>query len=100
MADDVTFNVELEDGRTAHCWRADHVEYQNSIWSAGLVKGIEPDTFYLRVEWPDAKEEEPLTILLRPDELMAIIYVASGALWSAEMMRMDESDDARGGKRD
>jgi len=89
---DVTFDIDLEDGRIAHCWQAEHVEYRNSRWSAGLVKGIEPDIFYLRIEQTD-REEEPLTILLRSDELMAMIYVASSALWSAELMGMEERDD-------
>lgn len=91
-ANDVTFDVELVDGRIAHCWRADQVEYRNTIWSAGLVKGIEPDIFYLRIEWLEAREEEPLMIFVRSDELMGMIHVASGALWSAELMRMDEAD--------
>ena len=92
-ANDVTFDIEMADGRIAHCWRACHQEYRDCMWSAGLVEGYEPDTFYLRVERTDGREEQPLTLFLRPDELMAVIYVASGALWSAEMMRMDESDD-------
>ena len=99
-ANDVTFDTKLGDGRIAHCWRADHVEYRNTLWSAGLVEGYEPDTLYLRVERTDGREEEPLTLFLRPDELMAVIYVASGALWSAEMLRMDEADDAKGGDGD
>ena len=80
-----------DDGRVAHCWQACHQEYQDCLWSAGLVEGIEPDTFYLRLERTDDNEEDPLTLLLRPDELMVIIRLAAGALWSEEMLRMDEA---------
>lgn len=90
VGEDITFDVELEDGRIAHCWRASNREYQDCVWSAGLVQGIEPDIFYLRVERGPEKQKEPLTLFVRSDELLAIMSVASDALWSAEMMRMGE----------
>ena len=51
--------------------------YQNCEFSAGFVKGHPVDTLFLRLE-----REEELTILLRPDEMAAIAYCASGILWS------------------
>lgn len=81
MSEDVTFDLELDDGRVAHCWEAASQPYQNCVISAGLVEGAEPDTLYLRF----ARDGEPSTFLLRPDEMMAVLYVGAGALWSAEM---------------
>ena len=88
---EVTFDLELDDGRIAHCWRACVQEYQNCAISAGLVEGIEPDTLYLRFE---RDGEEPMTIFARPDEFLAVMYVCSGALWSQEMLDKDSDDDA------
>jgi hypothetical protein len=33
---------------------------------------------------------EPTTIMLRPDEAMAVIYVLSGALWSDAIIEVDD----------
>ena len=88
---EVTFDLKLDDGRIAHCWRACVQEYANCNISAGLVEGIEPDTFYLRFE---RDEEEPMTIFARPDELLAVMYVCSGALWSQEILERDSDNDA------
>lgn len=83
MHDDC-FDLELEDGSMAQCWEATSQPYQNCIISAGLVEGAGVDTLYLRF----ARDgEEPSTFLLRPDEMMAVLYVGAGALWSADMMR-------------
>lgn len=53
--------------------------YSNCIISAGLVDGHPVDTLYLKFE---RNNETGLTILLRPDEMAAIAWCASGALWS------------------
>lgn len=79
------FDVLLDDGRTAHCWRACHQEYEDCMFSAGLVSGIEPDVAYLRIEG----KGEPLTLFLRTDEALAILHVLSGTLWSIEMEKFD-----------
>jgi len=84
------FEVTLADGRMAHCRQALEQPYEDCTFSAGLVEGAEPDTVYLRVR---RDGEEPLTLFLRPDEVLALVWVASGALWSAEMLAMDEADD-------
>ena len=83
------FEVTLADGHIAHCWQALEQPYEDCTFSAGLVEGIEPDTLYLRVQ---RDGEEPLTLFLRPDEMLALIWVASGALWSAEMLALDDND--------
>ena len=54
-------------------------EYQNCVISAGLVEGHPVDTLYLKF---DRNTDEALTILLRPDEMAAIAWCASGSLWS------------------
>lgn len=83
MSEDHAFDLELEDGRIAQCWQAVSQPYQNCVISAGLVEGIEPDTLYLRF----ARDgDEPSTFLLRPDEMLAVLHVGAGALWSAEML--------------
>lgn len=87
MSEDYTFDLELEDGRMAHCWQATSQPYQNCVISAGLVEGAGVDTVYLRFARGD---DEPSTFLLRPDEMLAVLHVGAGALWSAEMMRGEE----------
>jgi len=77
------FEVILGDGRIACCWQAASQPYQDATFSAGLVEGIEPDTVYLQME---KDGEDPVTLFLRPDEMLALIWVASGALWSRDMM--------------
>lgn len=57
-------------------------EYSNCRFSAGLVAGHPVDRLYLQAE----KEGVVTTqLLLRPDELAAIAWVASGVLWSWAM---------------
>ena len=59
----------------------------NCAFSGGFVSGHEVDTVYLRIE---KDGEEPTIILLRPDEMAAIAWVAAGVLWSGEMARLME----------
>lgn len=54
----------------------------NCVFSAGFVEGDykpEVDTTYLRLEKDGV---EPTTILLRPDEMQIIAWLASGVVWS------------------
>ena len=74
------FDVELDDGRIASCWQAVEQGYSDCVFSAGLVSGIEPDTVYFRLRRD--LDEEPLTLFMRPDEMLAAMFVCSGALWS------------------
>ena len=83
---DVTF-VEHYGNREANCWEAGRQEYENCVFSAGLVSGIEPDNFYLMLE----REGIPTLLFLRQDEAQAIITLLSGALWSSEIRNMDVS---------
>ena len=55
----------------------------NCIFSAGFVEGHEVDTMYIRLE---KDGEEPTIILLRPDEMASIAWLATGVLWSKEML--------------
>jgi len=87
--DAATFNLEPVEGEgTIKCYEMASQPYTNASFSAGLVVGAEPDTVYLR---HDKDGEEPLIILLRPDELQAIQWVCAGALWSLEMA--EDMDD-------
>jgi hypothetical protein len=83
---EATFDFQLEDGRVAHCWRATQQEYADCTFSAGLVDGIDPDTFYLCLQRSD---DGPMMIFMRPDEAAAILYVLTGAAWSAAMIDHD-----------
>jgi hypothetical protein len=65
----------------------------NCVFSGGFVAGADPacDTMYLRFE----KDQEDGThaatsYLLRPDEMAAVAWVASGVLWSKHV---DEVED-------
>lgn len=54
-------------------------EYSNCKFSAGFVDGHPVDTMYIRAEKDGAVTTE---LLLRPDEVAAISWIASGVLWS------------------
>ena len=56
--------------------------YDDAMFRAGLVDGHDIDTIYFEVE----REGRPeLTMLLRSDEALALIWVLTGALWSEQM---------------
>lgn len=54
-------------------------EYPNCCFSAGFVKGHPKDSMYFQAEKDGAITTQ---LLLRPDELAAIAWVAIGAIWS------------------
>jgi len=51
----------------------------NCVFAAGLVEGHAIDKYYL---WIEKDDQEPIILLLRPDELAAIAWLCSGAAWS------------------
>lgn len=51
----------------------------NCIFAVGLVEGYPPDTHYL---WIEKDSAEPTILFFRTDELAAIAWLCSGALWS------------------
>lgn len=64
----------------------------NCIVRGGYVEGENKppvDTIFLRLEKDGV---EPTTLLLRPDEMQAIAWVASGTIWS-HLMGSKEPDD-------
>jgi hypothetical protein len=63
-------------------------EYTNAKISAGFLDGASMDTMYIQLE---RDGEEPTIILLRPDEMAAIAYCASGTLWSELINRFIEA---------
>ncbi|MCK4302611.1 MAG: hypothetical protein KAY24_00020 [Candidatus Eisenbacteria sp.] len=85
-----TFVVQLEDGRVALCEKIVSQPYQDCESHAGLVENLEPDTIYLGIE---RDEETGAVFFLRPDEAMAIVWILSGALWSARMKEDEEGTD-------
>lgn len=54
-------------------------EYSNCKFSAGFVEGHPIDTIYIQAEKNGVLTTQ---LLLRPDEVAAIIWIASGVLWS------------------
>lgn len=59
--------------------------YTNCVISAGIVhdnESVPEDTIYLRFS---REGEEPTTIMLRPDEALAVTNCLSGALWSHDI---------------
>lgn len=53
--------------------------YSNCVFSAGIVDGHPVDTMYLR--WVRDGENGGM-LLLRPDEMAALAWCASGVLWT------------------
>jgi len=56
--------------------------YKDAVFRAGLVEGHEVDTIYFEVE---RNERPQITMLLRTDEALALVWVLSGALWSEQI---------------
>lgn len=66
-------------------------EYTNDCkFSTGTVEGHSVDTVFLR--WIKAGDEGGM-LLLRPDELAAIAYVAAALLWSLEIARLTDGQE-------
>jgi hypothetical protein len=61
----------------------------NCKFSGGFVEGDDIDTVYLRWE---KDGEQPYTLLLRPDELQAIAWIANGVLWSDAYHKLEIKD--------
>ena len=64
-------------------------EYTNCCFSAGMVEGDPVDTLYLK--WQRGDEYNML--LLRPDEMAAIAWCATGVLWSDAMVKLPQQDE-------
>jgi hypothetical protein len=62
--------------------------YSDCEFSAGVVEGHPVDTVYL--SWDRDDGSIGGTLLLRPDELAALAWCATGVLWS---LALDEDSD-------
>jgi hypothetical protein len=63
-------------------------EYSNCKFSGGFVGGHPVDTMYIQLE----KDGVVTTsLLLRPDEVAAIAWIASGLLWSGAIADVPET---------
>lgn len=63
-------------------------EYNNCKFSAGFVEGHPVDTLYFQAE----KNGKITTqLLLRPDEMLAIVWVMTGLLWSEIISKEDNN---------
>ncbi len=65
--------------------------YQDCEFSAGTVSGIDPDVLYLKI---GRDGQQPSYFFFRPDEMVAVNWVTSGALWSHLMAEMDKKEEA------
>jgi hypothetical protein len=61
-------------------------QYTNCRFSAGFVSGHPVDTLYLQAEKDGMVTTQ---LLLRPDEMAAIAWLASGVLWSVTVEQVD-----------
>ena len=61
-------------------------EYTNCYFSAGTVEGHPIDTLYLK--WQ--RGDDYSFLILRPDEMAAIAWCATGVLWSDALARLPE----------
>lgn len=64
--------------------------YANCKFSAGFVHGHPIDTLYLQIE---RDNDDTFTIVLRPDEMAAIAYCATGVLWSHTLEEKQKKDE-------
>lgn len=92
LSDADTFDIELDDGRIAHCTQVTSQPYSNCTFSAGAVEGIDPDTLYFMAKRDD--QEEPYILFLRPDEMQAIAWLCNGALWSMAIFGQESEEAA------
>lgn len=84
-------NVSLDESIS---WEDEGIEYtetirqeytgNNCIFSGGSIKGHKYDTVYLKFE-KDGRD--PFTVLMTPDEMAGIAWIASGVCWSELMKR-------------
>lgn len=85
------FEIRLHGGLAARAIKFEQVAeqaYDDCVFRAGLVEGHKVDTLYLGIE---GEGRPDLTLLLRTDEALALIWVLSGALWSEELGNMDSN---------
>lgn len=79
-----------EDGLTFIEMNRQEYAGNNCVFSAGFVEGHAIDTMYLK--WQKEGDSGGM-LLLTPDELQALAWVAGGALWS-ELYRQREIKEA------
>lgn len=80
-----------EDGVNFHELIRQEYDGNSCIIRGGFVEGENKpsvDTIFLRLE---KEGVEPTTLLLRPDEMQAIAWIASGTVWS-HLMGLKPSD--------
>jgi transcriptional regulator with XRE-family HTH domain len=78
-APDMMYDYDLGDGRVATCLQVSAQAYPGSEFSAGLVNNLPPEDVYVRLQ---RDGQEPSMWFMTRDEILALIHVMSGALWS------------------
>lgn len=69
----------------------------NCVFSAGLIEGHPIERAYLK--WQKDGDEGTM-LMLRADELAAIAWVATGAIWSGLYGRLEELDKQKEGSEE
>ena len=89
MTDEIEFEYQhtLEDGREVGLMMLGGHIYGNADITAGYAEGAEPDIMYLRL----VRGEDETLLLLRPDELAAVVQAGSCAL-TAYLVDMADDD--------
>lgn len=64
-------------------------EYSNCCFSAGFVEGHPDDKLYFQAERDGVITTQ---LLLRPDEMAVIAWLASGVLWSHAISNLEGAD--------
>lgn len=64
--------------------------YSNMVISAGVADGHPIDTMYFQIK---REGDEPIFLLMRPDEIAALAWCLTGALWSEAIVRLPNESD-------
>jgi hypothetical protein len=66
--------------------------YTNCVFRAGLCEGADVDTVYIEME---RDGERDVLLLLRPDEMAALVYCMGGALYSKLIEQVPADEDSQ-----
>ena len=89
MDEDVSVFALIYEGIECKCIPVGRQAYDNCYFEAGLVEGHPYDSLYVKLK----RDNEETVILFRPDEMLALIWVMSGALWSQKIADVSQREE-------